>query len=61
VRRDRGRNRAAGQSLLEFIVVSAFIVIALCSPWLGGRSPAGMLLESLAAAAAAHVDWLKVI
>lgn len=51
----------SGQSLLEFILVTTLVALALAVPWLDGQSPAELLLASLASLAAAHVDWLKLI
>lgn len=51
----------SGQSIVEFILVTTFVALALILPWLDGQSPAELLLASLATLAATRVDWLKLI
>lgn len=53
--------RERGQSSVEFVLVAAFVALALCTPWLGGESPADMLLAAIGELAVANVEWLKVI
>lgn len=50
----------SGQMLSEVAVVTLFVTLALCTPWLDGDSPAEMLLASIAALTGSYIDWLKV-
>lgn len=36
-----------GQALVEYLIASAALAVALFSPWLGGLSPATLLLAVL--------------
>jgi hypothetical protein len=47
--------------MAEVTVITLLLTLALCSPWIDGRSPVGLLLSSIAALSASHVDWLKVL
>jgi hypothetical protein len=47
--------------MVEVVVVTLLLTLAMCSPWVDGRSPAGLLLDSLAEISAAWMDWLKVV
>lgn len=53
--------RERGQTLLEAIVVTVTMVLALCTPWIDGLSPVDLLLSSLGSLTGSYVDWLKVI
>ena len=53
--------RERGQTLLEAVVVTVVMVLALCTPWLDGLSPVDLLLSSLGGLTGSYVDWLKVI
>ena len=46
--------------MVEVVVVTFAMVVALCAPWLNGRSPVGLLL-SLGALSGSYIDWLKVV
>lgn len=50
-----------GQVMVEVVVVTFAMVVALCAPWLNGRSPVGLLLSSLGALSGSYIDWLKVV
>lgn len=47
--------------MVEVVVVTLAVTLALCTPWFDGDSPAEMLLGSLAALTGSFIDWLKVI
>jgi hypothetical protein len=47
--------------MVEVVVVTFAMVVALCAPWLNGRSPVGLLLSSLGALSGSYIDWLKVV
>jgi hypothetical protein len=47
--------------MVEVAVITLLLTLALCSPWVDGRSPASLLLSTIASLSAAHVDWLKVL
>lgn len=53
--------RESGQAMVEVAVITLLLTLALCSPWVDGRSPASLLLSTIASLSAAHVDWLKVL
>jgi len=55
------RSVQAGQASVEFVVISASLVAALCLPWMDGLSPAEWLLGAMVEAAAAIPAWLAVI
>lgn len=57
----RGRRRELGQAMVEVVVVTVAMVVALCSPWVDGRSPVGLLLSALGALSGSYIDWLKVV
>jgi hypothetical protein len=57
----RGRRCELGQATVEVVVVTVAMVVALCSPWVDGRSPVGLLLSALGALSGSYIDWLKVI
>lgn len=47
--------------MVEIVVVTVIMVVALCTPWLDGRSPVGLLLSALGALSGSYIDWLKVV
>jgi hypothetical protein len=47
--------------MVEVVVVTLAMVVALCTPWVDGRSPVGLLLSALGAWSGSYIDWLKVI
>ncbi len=53
--------RDGGQVMVEIVVVTVIMVVALCTPWLDGRSPVGLLLSALGALSGSYIDWLKVV
>ena len=55
------RRGQVGQASLEFVVVAASLVAALCLPWLDGLSPAEWLLGAVIEAAVAVPAWLAVV
>lgn len=59
MRTDRGGSY--GQASVEFIVIAAMLVAALCLPWADGLSPAEWLLGAVVEAAAAIPAWLAVL
>lgn len=56
-----GRRRDLGQAMVEVVVVTLAMVVALCTPWVDGRSPVGLLLSALGALSGSYIDWLKVV
>ncbi len=57
----RGVRRDLGQVMVEVVVVTVAMLVALCTPWLDGRSPVGLLLSALGALSGSYIDWLKVV
>ncbi len=53
--------RHGGQAMIEVVVVTVIMVLALCTPWIDGLSPVDLLLTALGSLTSAYVDWLKVI
>lgn len=53
--------RHGGQAMIEVVVVTVIMVLALCMPWMGGLSPVDLLLTALGSLTSAYIDWLKVI
>ena len=47
--------------MVEVVVVTLIVTLAICTPWLNGESPAELLLDSLVALTGSFIDWLKVI
>lgn len=47
--------------MVEAVIVTAALVLALCTPWLDDASPVEWLLSSIASLTGSYVDWLKVI
>jgi hypothetical protein len=47
--------------MVEVVVVTTVMVVALCTPWVDGQSPVGLLLTALGALSGSYVDWLKVV
>lgn len=47
--------------MVEVVVVTVAMVVALCTPWFDGRSPVGLLLSALGALSGSYIDWLKVV
>jgi hypothetical protein len=47
--------------MIEVVVVTVIMVLALCTPWIDGLSPVDLLLTALGSLTSAYVDWLKVI
>jgi hypothetical protein len=47
--------------MVEVVVVTVAMLVALCTPWLDGRSPVGLLLSALGALSGSYIDWLKVV
>lgn len=55
------RSVQAGQASVEFVVVAASLVAALCLPWSDGMSPAEWLLGAVVEAATSVPAWLAVV
>lgn len=55
------RRGQVGQASVEFVVIAASLVAALCLPWLDGLSPAEWLLGAVIEAVVAVPAWLAVV
>jgi hypothetical protein len=50
-----------GQALTETLVATLVIAAALLSPWLGGVSPAALLLGALVGVSSSFQGWLFLL
>ena len=48
-----------GQATVEFTIVAAVVVAALCLPWAGGEAPAARLLRALTASLRSFEYWIS--
>lgn len=57
----RARGAEAGQAMTETLLATLAIVAALLSPWLGGESPAALLLGALVGVSRSFQGWLFLL
>lgn len=55
------RRRCRGQTSVEFALIAALLVAALCLPWADGLSPAEWLLGAVLDAARTTASWVAVV
>jgi len=56
-----GRGTQAGQAMTETLVATLAIAAAVLSPWLGGESPAALLLGALVGVSSSFQAWLFLL
>ncbi len=55
------RGMQAGQAMTETLVATLAIAAALLAPWLGGESPAALLLGAVAGVSSSFQAWLFLL
>ncbi len=55
------RGAQAGQAMTETLVAALALAAALLAPWLGGESPAALLLGALVGVSRSFQAWLFLL